>query len=149
MIELQRMHILSLGRSGRSEYLALSPVAPRRDIYIASSTPATKSTCQSPDLSAYLAQGENQCFERGDSNAGGIVKGGTRVEMYVPLVVVGASGLMVGCLFSLAVYKSALGRVEGWDNGAEVVEMVGRLEKGDRMRAGHYKEWRMALEQSS
>ena len=44
-------------------------------------------------------------------------------------------------------YKSALGRVEGRDNGAEVVEMVGRLEKGDRMRAGHYKEWQTALEQ--
>ena len=71
------------------------------------------------------------------------------VEMYVPHVVFGTSELMVGCLFSLAMYKSALGRVEGRDNGAEVVEMVGRLEKGDRMRAGHYKEWRTALEQSS
>ena len=136
-----------MGRSGRSEYLALSPVATRRDVHIAPSTPTTKSTCQSPDLSAYLARGENQCFERGDSNAGEIVKGGTGVEMYVPLVAFGASGLTVGCLFSLAVYKSALGRVEGRDNGAEVVEMVGRLEKGDRMRAGHYKEWQTALEQ--
>lgn len=58
---------------------------------------------------------------------------------------------MVGCLFSLAVYKLALAGLLGTSEevAGEVVEMIGKLEKGDQMRAGHYKEWRAALEQSS
>jgi len=58
----------------------------------------------------------------------------------------GKGMLMVGCLFSLAVYKLALGRVGGRDVSGEVGEMICRLEKGDLMRAGEYKEWREFLE---
>ena len=56
--------------------------------------------------------------------------------------------LMVGCLISLAVYKLALARVLGTDLRREVIDMIGKLEKGDQMRAGQYKEWRTALEQN-
>ena len=53
---------------------------------------------------------------------------------------------MVGCLFSLAVYKLALGRVGGGDVRGEVGEIILRLERGDAMRGGEYKEWREFLE---
>ena len=58
---------------------------------------------------------------------------------------------MIGCLFSLAVYKLALVRVMGTETAVngEVVEMIRNLEKDDQMRAGHYKAWRCALEQGS
>lgn len=59
--------------------------------------------------------------------------------------------LIVGCLFSLAVYKLALSRILGTDISGDfegIGDMIRKLEKGDPMRAGQYKEWRISLEQN-
>jgi hypothetical protein len=55
---------------------------------------------------------------------------------------------MVGCLFSLVVYKLGLMRIVGMDFRREIGAMIWRLEEGDSMRAGLYKDWRIALERN-
>jgi hypothetical protein len=57
-------------------------------------------------------------------------------------------GLTLGCLNSLAVYKSALGRLTGEKFGEKVKVIIGRLAENDPTRKGRYKEWEMAIENS-
>ena len=52
---------------------------------------------------------------------------------------------VVGCLNSISVYKIALARVQQTEVPDEVTRMITKLEQGDPMRAGRYKDWRDAI----
>ena len=53
--------------------------------------------------------------------------------------------LIIGCLHSISIYKLALGRLLDQDVCEEVDTMITKLERGDPMRVGKYKEWRLDL----
>jgi len=53
------------------------------------------------------------------------------------------------CLNSLSVYKIALARIQQTEVPDEVIKMIEKLEQGDPMRAGRYKDWRDAITRMS
>lgn len=124
-----------MGRPRRPKHMAVSFVAPGRNIFI------TQYSEHSSYFITYVARREDSSATIRDPNAWRIIRRGTGLKMYpIP-----PPYWFPGCLNSLSIYKLALARLQGNNVKEEVVKMISKLARDDPMRAGRYQEWRTEI----